>query len=359
MESKSDKLISQLRKLYGNSVVESTLGTYKGHLERARELMGIKSDKIKDIISSPKELGEALKIAKYKHSVIHNMLRAFAGMAVRLGLDEDIQDLYEKINLKGQEEMDEYRLNNKISEKNVDKWAKWEDIEKVYDEIKVKDLSSCLDKLIVGLYTRLSGYIARLDYAYVMFIPPSEIKKSDEERDNYIYFNEKENKYFIVLNDYKTSKKYGKIVIPVLDKSLNKLLDTWFDDYNKEQTWLLVSSRDPKEPLSEKALSKRIIDIFKRYLGKKINNQVLRQIYESHTIYDKKDEYDKLTIGEKIILHKKLMHSFNTAHEYAKKGDGKNRHVGWSRDNESGEMLKRCKVDDHSNVCNCSDREDD
>jgi type III secretory pathway component EscV len=82
--------------------------------------------------------------------------------------------------------------------------------------------------------------------------------------------------------------------------------------------YLILNYNDFNKPISETAYSKRVVHIFNKYLGLKINVQILRQIKESCNIYENKN-YNDMNLNEKIELSKKMLHSYEMSHQYAKK----------------------------------------
>jgi hypothetical protein len=291
----------------------NTIKTYYSRIDWIRKNLGIESDDVEDIISHYEHIITLIDESPISISSKKLTFVVLVVFSKKLHLPEDVQKKYtEKMN--HYKDVNNFeRRENKVADKHKDNWAKWSEVVNVFQMIKPTSFEKCQDKLIVGLYTRLNGYVLRLDFANV------KVHTTMKEREyNWIYRDMEDDEYIIFLKEYKTAGKYGDFIINVDDDDMIKLLNTWFDKYNTSQKYLLTSYKDPKIALSEGALSRRIPKIFDKYVGKSINNGLLRQIKESHTIYDN-PEYNDMTLNQKIELHKRLGHSLETAFEYSKK----------------------------------------
>jgi hypothetical protein len=302
---------------YYNGSKESTIKTYAYHLNRLGKLRGLEEkEELADLMSDAFENTKVIKESNFSENLKHNMIVFLSLFSERMENEKEVTSAYKKIAAESQEKINEMRQNNIVAKKHEDAWVRWKDICKVYDLIEIKDMCSCQEKLIVGLYTRL-GYVLRLDFANMPYLEEKECEQADKEKRNYIC--DKNDSYIIVLHDYKTYKKYGKVEINIVDDDLRKLLDLWFSKYNKKKLWLLVSSRNDKNPLNKDLLSSKIKDIFEKYIGKEITNQILRQIFETEVVYGDSKNYNEMTIREKEKAHRRLLHGIITGQMYAKK----------------------------------------
>ena len=102
----------------------------------------------------------------------------------------------------------------------------------------------------------------------------NKLNDTDKKAKNYLVINK--NNMFMVLNKYKTAKKYeeNKIDIP---KDLEKILRFWI---RVNGMGILFKSSTGKE-LSRNALSQLLIKNTKKYMGKSISTTMLRKIYLS------------------------------------------------------------------------------
>lgn len=312
-----DPLFKEIVKVlteHNTKVSPTTIKTYYYRLKWIKTNLGIESNNIINIISdydniipfiSESDIGLSTKKLLF---VILNVL------SKKLEIPEDIQRAYNNKMNEFRDLANRRRGENKISEKDINNWASWDDVCEVYKRIPDDSFRNIQDKLIIGLYVNLEGWVLRLDFANVK-IYKKDMNKLDH---NWLHWDKMNNRFILHIVEYKTSKNYGQLDIEIVDEGLKELLNKWFTEYNKNPIYLLVNYRDLDKGLSKSALSHKIKKIFKKYSGKAINNQLLRQIKETNNIYDNADKYNKMTLNEKIDIHKKLLHSFETAHGYLK-----------------------------------------
>lgn len=147
----------------------------------------------------------------------------------------------------------------------------------------------------------------RLDYADMKIVRPDE--EVPDDKFNYLKIHSRNKKDFI-FNKYKTSKKYGKQVIP-LGSKLNSVVNLYLK-FNPDAEYLLQNSRGGK--MSENSLGKYISKIFQDRIGKKISANMIRHIFISE---EYKDVPKLKKLEEKA---EKMGHSVNEAMKtYAKK----------------------------------------
>jgi hypothetical protein len=145
------------------------------------------------------------------------------------------------------------------------------------------DLSS-EDYLIYSLYTLVPP--VRADYCGLVF--------SKEERDDN-YISTSQPVWFFVFNRYKTSKTYGRITNRIPDR-LHDILQSYESDGQ-----IL--------PLSENALTKRVISVFKK-LGVATSITGLRHSYITNYLKQKR------SILEKEEIARQMMHSTTLQERY-------------------------------------------
>ena len=96
----------------------------------------------------------------------------------------------------------------------------------------------------------------------------------------------------MILNVYKTSKKYGEKKI-VMDSNTAKILRMYINKTGKKfGDVLFVSSRDT--PISRNGISQLLLKTSKKYLGKSISTTMMRKIVVSDKFADIKEEQQKL-----------------------------------------------------------------
>lgn len=306
-------MFKQLKLLIGNGdkpLSDSSLQTYTQRLKWVKDKLKIKNDDIKNIVIDGKKVIDLIENSNLKVSTKKLTYIILSSIAKKLKLKDEEEYTKRATHYK---DLDNFkRRDNKVTNRK-DAWATWKQLYDVFDMIdEKKSMADCQDKLIVGLYTRCD-YTLRLDWANVRY----EKKKSNVRKYNHIV-HDKDGYIFYLIN-YKTADKFGKQIIKLDDPELVQVLNYWFTEYNYDPKFLLVSYKNRDKGMSENALSKRIPIIFMKYIEKPVTNQILREIKESQNVYGDKKEYDEMDLNQKYELHKKLLHSFATGSEYAKK----------------------------------------
>ena len=183
---------------------------------------------------------------------------------------------------------------HKYTEKQQDKIINWEevlsvrltleqDVKRLHIRKKIThdknltdaELGVFQDLVLVSLYTHLPP--VRNDYAFVKVITPnnySALSKDERMASNWLLVAK--GWMEIRLHQFKTSKVYGEIVLPV-PKSLKLLLRYWL---RINGSGILLLNRN-NEPLSENGISKYLTRIFVNHTGKKVSSTMLRHIFLS------------------------------------------------------------------------------
>lgn len=305
----------EVKTLFGNNdktVSDSSMKTYVNRLKWLTREFGLTESDIDFLISDADKV-----ISVIEHSDASDNTKKLTYIVLTMIAKKKNSPSKVKLNKMAKyynDVVSKNRRNNLVADDRRNAWTSWIHVCAVFDLINCEmSLDDCQDKLIVGLYTRCE-YTLRLDWAMVAY----KTEKKPSRKYNHLVHDE--DGYTFYLNKYKTVGTYGAKVIPLKDAKLVKLLDYWFSVYNTECKWLLISYKNKNKALSEAALSKDIVKIFMKYIGKPISNQVLREIKESDNVYGNKEKYDKLDLNEKYKLHSLLLHSYATAGEYAKNG---------------------------------------
>jgi len=103
----------------------------------------------------------------------------------------------------------------------------------------------------------------------------------------------------IILQEYKTFSKFGKVTIKI-PSDLYDVLTVWRSLNSSE--WLLLKSNG--EPLTSDGLSQRVINIFLKHSGKAVGINILR-----HAYITMKRSGKELTLLQKESLAKQMLHS--------------------------------------------------
>ena len=201
------------------------------------------------------------------------------------------------------------QASGKISDSQKQNFVEMSELEKMIadmdKEIKSKKLKK-KEKLtskeralvqvfvLFSLYTRLplrndvgDGFSAITKRAY------NNLSDKEKREHNYLVVNKAD--MFMVLNKYKTSKKYEENKIEI-SKDLEKILRMWI---RMEGMGILFKSSTGK-PLSRNAISQLMIKTTKKYLNKSISTTMIRKIYLSSKYADVKEDMEK---DAKIMGH--------------------------------------------------------
>lgn len=303
----TDKMYINIKKVLemnGGSYSELTISSYCDRIKWIKDNLNIKTNSLTKILNNNNVIN-IIESSTLKDTSRKAMYIAIFSIARNIKISKNKRDEYKC-------KMDLYNdKDNKIKgiQKNKDetKWCKWEDLCNVFDKMPENTYEDIQDKIIMGLYTKLDGYICRLDYGELQIVKDKPIDKTH----NYLV-NNKSGTY-ILLNEYKTHKYYGQQMIPIKNITLIKLLN---DIMNSGNIYVLSSYRNKNKPLGSSNLGKRIPIICQRYLNKPITLNTVRQIGETNNINN--DEYNNMSINDKTKVHNKLQHSFAMGHYYAK-----------------------------------------
>ena len=155
-----------------------------------------------------------------------------------------------------------------------------------------------------------SHYPLRNDLNHTKIITKTQynrLKPEDKEEHNYLV-RHKTNKYFLVLNEYKTSKKYGAKKIEIHEDVL-KQLRRWLRHSNSG--YLLITPKG--DPMTANGISKALARIGRKMRGKPLGTSLLRHSYLSHKYAD--------VDAEKVKDAHVMGHSLSTQADYVKKDD--------------------------------------
>ena len=136
-----------------------------------------------------------------------------------------------------------------------------------------------------------------------------KFSKTDQKgaKDDYLYIKENGN---IILQLNKVVKRHESITIDVSKESklLNDILLQSYDEYPRENVFLIKKQYPTKKPINPNGLSIRLKVIFKKY-GKNVGINSIRSSYISHqlqkpniTYNDQKNLKDKMRTGTDMII---------------------------------------------------------
>tara|TARA_R110000823_G_scaffold127639_2_gene255054 strand:- start:820 stop:1695 length:876 start_codon:yes stop_codon:yes gene_type:complete len=270
--------------------------TYVANLKR----IGIETIADIEKLKSPEYLFD--QIEGQKLSMRRNMVSS-ALIAVMAEYPDD-KEMIEPIRQRMFDLGTEYNELISKNEKTDTQEKNWVSINelKVITKKLLKENPKSQNSLISALYTMAPP--TRLDYYDMEIVGKKDELNKDK---NYLVIHGARKKEF-VFNDYKTSKKYNEVRIPV-SKELNKVINN-FLKLNPERKYLLQKIRT-ESPLSRNALGKLIPIIFSP-TGKNVTLNIIRHVFIS-------EQVDLEAVKKFKEISKNMLHSSNTQQEYAKK----------------------------------------
>ncbi len=185
------------------------------------------------------------------------------------------------------------------TERQKEIWIEWPDYLEVVDQLRdraahlksqawnPKQTQQYQDYLIALLYSK---YPLRNDWADVKVISKTEYNALGEEQKkqgNYLVKHDT-NKYFFVLNEYKTSKKYGEKHIE-MDAEILGPLRRWLR--HNDSGYLLINTKG--NPLNSNGITKALNRIGVAERGKPLGSSILRHSYLSHKYKEVSQEKEK------------------------------------------------------------------
>lgn len=210
---------------------------------------------------------------------------------------------------KAKEEYSNAHILYKVKSKMQSDEKKRTEVVMDFDEYlqKIEDAHDAVSKeyILASLY-KLSGFRDNLQLKIIYKETPETIANTNI---NYIVvpsdrgqFTKRKN-LSVILNVFKTDKKYKKDVINVT-KELSTIIRKYMGEYGLEEGDYLFGDK----PLS------RFISEFNKKLGFNVTINKLRQMRVSYTF-----ENNEMTAEERVKLAKEMKHSFNTSELYLRK----------------------------------------
>ena len=303
-----DEIKNQIKKFKPN-LSESSLKLYIGKLKRfkTKDKFDIKIFNNTDAIF--KHLDEYPNIST-KKSLLTAIVVALQSQPKQ---NKKLIEKYQEEMMKYLNQEQSQVFKQEKSDKQKESWLTMdqfvETINKVHKEIKEKkimkkkELDNCeyqllQDYIILRLYHEFSW---RNDIASIHVI---DDEKKIEENKNYLVTRDKE--YKIILQQYKTAKRYGKKEY-VLDQNLQRLVKKLL---KHNTSGFLLLNKNRKSKMSRNNLTLHLNRIFIKHTGKKIGSSMLRHIQSSelnkHRI-SLEEEKKQIRIVENKFLHSGLM----------------------------------------------------
>ena len=257
------------------------------------------------------------KLERYKHTTRRNYLNAI--VVVMQGMEDVEKALkeYEKLRDGYNEEYAEQVQSHTKTDRQKAIWVDWVDyleiVDKLRGEVKRfkpgqwddKQKMAYQDYLLALFYSK---FPLRNDLSETKIITKKQYNQLTEEEKKKANFVVKHhsNRYFLLLNAYKTSAKYGEKKLE-LDGVVLKALRKWLRHSGSD--YLFINTQG--QPLSSNGITKILNRIGRRFRGKPFGSSILRHSYLSH-------KYGKIN-QEKEKDADIMGHSISTQSDYVKK----------------------------------------
>ena len=302
MKINTDKLTEELTEARPN-VKPNTIRQYEIQLNKLKKVF--ESDDW-NFLSNPDDVVDKLKSNKYTSQ--RNSYNAIIVLLMALNHDnkyDDLLEAYGKLRDTLNNKYVEDQQSGKISEKQKENFAELSEIQgmisQMESEIKSKGLKtqkklSGKEKellMVYVIYSLLIRLPIRNDMAGMELITKTQYNKlSEEQKKNTNYLVKEKASMFLVLNEYKTAKKYGEKKIDV-PKDLEKIFRMYLKLTKKEAGEVLFVSSTGK-PISRNAMSQLLLKTSKKYIGKGVSTTLMRKAVVSDKFGDMKKEQAEL-----------------------------------------------------------------
>ena len=217
--------------------------------------------------------------------------------------DTELYNIYGKKMKSYSVAIKEVEQEQKTNPKQEEKWLSWDEIVAAVEKAKPEtpDFFALQDWVMLCLYTKMEAPL-RADFAPMGVV--SALDFNDEEKGNWLKIDD--TKAVIVLNEYKSFKKWGRQSFDV-PEPLYHILWEWTQVHNPSG-WLLV--KENGEPYDEGNLSQRVIRVMTRLTGKECGISMIRHAFQ--TLMDKGEK----SIKDKERLARLMLHTVSVAETY-------------------------------------------
>lgn len=216
---------------------------------------------------------------------------------------------------------DNKKVENKKTEKQENNWKEYEEIIDIQknlslkvdkfknnQDITKKEFTKLLELLVLSLFT-LQEPRRNQDYLYMYFVRKDNPKMNKNK--NYIFKDG--DKFKVIFNKYKTSKRYGSQSFIIENDELNDIIESYISHHpnntgKKSKNWeikfLVKANGEPLDQINS------ITRVLNRVIGSDISSSMLRHIFLSHKYGD--------NLKDRIDTAEKMGHSKEQQTKYIK-----------------------------------------
>jgi hypothetical protein len=295
------------------NVKESTIKQYYFHLEKLKKSLPEEYELDGwDFLRDIEKIQNAVSQNVYTSQ--RNTFNSVIVLLLALNHDkryDEVIKTYTEMRDKYNQQYVKEKTEGKMSEKQESNFATPEEILKMLSEMetiikteKIKsktDISNSDRELLTTftLFHLLLKCPTRNDMAGMILTTPNEFKKiHDDIRHNTNYLIKRKDGFQIELNEYKTDKTYGRVLIPV-PKEVVKVLRMFIKTTDKRTGDVLFTSSINK-PLSRNGISQLLLKTSKKYMDKAVSTTMMRKCVASDKFSEKNKEQEELA---KICCH--------------------------------------------------------
>ena len=300
---------------------KKTFIKYLDTIQRLRRIyFNIKDTKVKVYHDFDwlKDTEKVIKIITEKYSnpnSLSTMMNAISATLGRLAKYQDVYlNTYKNLNiaLANNKKQIQLEKENQLTPQEKNSFMEWNDILNLEQKIKESNPENLA---IYYIYTQIpprrvgdySSLIIQQEGPASAGRAELEDSKADDNNQNFVILNNKRNKVQkIILNQYKTAKKYGQYIIePVPSKLSKAIIDLIKEKGIKNGEYLFQNSNG--KPYGE-SFSFRIKKLFIDITGKGITVNTLRHSFISHHLQGKVSDLKKAQYA-KQMAHSTLLQS--------------------------------------------------
>jgi hypothetical protein len=302
--------ISDARKLFkkaqtpnGYSLSEVSIRNYISKLNTVSKLTTGEDFKNYKFLLQPKKVINALN-----KSTLKGVKDYYSPIIILLDLvraNKETIKIYQDELIKQAEKEYEKREQNILTETEKERLLSMDEINKRYDDFKVKTLADLMDKLIVAFYFK-NELVPRNN------LPKIKITNKDKNLDenyNYLLVDKDMKPLEIIMLNYKTRNTYGEQRFKIT-KELKELLEEYMTTFNKGNGDFLFSTESGYE-IKDNSFLYVIKKAMEEVLQSPLNIDLIRSIIINH-FYSGKPK----SIKEKKEFARRLLHSPLVSQEY-------------------------------------------
>lgn len=280
----------------------SSIKQYYNHLNKLKSLFDA------DNYEFLKEYNSVMDKLKDKHyTTQRNSLNAVIVLLMALNEDKEYDDLikeYQKIRDKYNEKYEQEQQSGIISDKQKNNFSSVEEIDEMLNKmekdikqnnIKKKSQLTPQEHELITAYTLFSilrEYPLRNDLSGMIYLNKTLFKNiTEEELEKTNYLINGKSDMTMILNEYKTSKKYGMKKVPV-DKKTQKIFRMYIKIMNRSYGDVIFKTTQ-NNTITRNQISQMLLKVSKKYMGKSISTTLIRKSVLSNKFVDLKEQKEE------------------------------------------------------------------